>query len=55
MWRGCGVGVEGGGNIWHLMATIVVTRTYFRIITTVEHNSRKYHNFITGNVYECAA
>ena len=28
---------------------------YYRIITTVERDTGKYHEFIAGIVYECAA
>ena len=28
---------------------------YYRIITTVERDTEKYHEFIAGIVYECAA
>ena len=28
---------------------------YYRVITTVERDTGKYHEFIAGIVYECAA
>ena len=30
-------------------------RNYYRVITTVERDTGKYHEFIAGIVYECAA
>ena len=30
-------------------------KVYYRVITTVERDTWKYHEFIAGIVYECAA
>ena len=35
--------------------TYIVANAYYRVITTVERDTGKYHEFIAGIVYECTA
>ena len=34
---------------------ILLMFLYYRVITLVERDTRKYHEFIAGYCYECAA